>query len=385
MHASEPSAPANVWIFQPTVEHYRAPIFDAVRVLADGRYDLQIFGPLVDGAGTGGVRRPWFNHQPYVTRAVAGQTVSWWPGAEARVSRGQPDVLIVGASPRCLSAWRLPSVCRKVGTVPVCWSKVHSFSGLPGFVTGASKWGLYRQYARAIVYGDASRAELMQLGFAEDRIHVAHNTIDTDRIFTDGDAIAARGQRLLEEAGLEGRKAIVCVGRMFTDKRQGDLLAAWPALKAIDPTLALVLVGGGPDLELRRSQAQVLDPEGRDIIVTGRVPEGDDYAWLSAAHMAIFPGAVGLSINQSMAFGTPTIIADERGADAEIVRHEETGWRYRRGDVPALVDVVARVCADDEGRQRVSARGRQLMRDDITLDQMARALDSAISAALAQR
>lgn len=373
---------SQVWILQPTVEHYRAPVFDAVRARGQGRYALRVLGPLEGGAGTGGVERDWFDHQPYVTRTFGGQPATWWPGVEGRVARGKPAALIVGTSPRCVSAWRLPSVCRRAGTVPICWSKIHSFSGLPTLITEGAKKALYRRYDRAIVYGEASRDELVALGFPTDRVHVAHNTIDTTRIFTDGERIAARGRALLAGAGLTGRRVIVCVGRMQADKRQGDLLGAWPMLKILDPELALVLVGGGPDLETRREQARALDPRGEDILVTGRVPEGDDYAWLSAASLAIFPGAVGLAINQSMAFGTPTIIADERGADGEIVAHGETGWRYPRGDIAALVDTVALVTRDAAGAEAVATRARRYMRDEITLDHMAEVLDQAITAAL---
>lgn len=381
MHA-KPPATAEVWILQPSIEHYRAPVFDAVRALGEGRYDLKILGPLKDGAGTGGVRRPWFEDQPYTTKQIAGQIMTWWPGVEARIRRRRPEAVIVGGGPRCLSAWRLPSVCHGMGIAPICWSKIHSFSGLPAPLTTVVKGGLYRRYDRAIVYGDASKAELIRLGYPEARIHVAHNTIDVGRIFEQGEAIAARGRALAEAAGVADKRLIVCVGRMDADKRQGDLLAAWPALQTLIPDAALVLVGGGPDLESREAQAHALDPTGQRVVVTGRVPEGDDYAWLSAASVAISPGAVGLSINQSLAFGVPTVIADEPGADGEIVRDGETGWRYRRGDVPALVDVVAGVMADEAKAAAIAAAGRRLMREEITLEAMAATLDGAIRAAL---
>src|SRR5262245_33638788 len=153
--------------------------------------------------------------------------------------------------------------------------------------------------------------------------------------------IRARGDELRRAAGLEGRKILLCIGRMDPEKRHGDLLEAWPRLRTLDPDLRLVMVAGGPLLETVRARAAAVDPER--IVVTGRVPEGDDYAWVSACDMGVYPGAVGLAINISLAFGKPTLIADERGSDAEIVRHGVTGWRFRRGDLDALIAAVQRV------------------------------------------
>lgn len=376
---------ASVWIIQPSIEHYRVPVFDALRALGHGRYALTVLGPLKDGAATGGVRRPFFEALPYERRRVQGQEVTWWPGVEARVRRRRPEVVIVGASVRCLSAWRLPAVCRSVGATPVAWTKAHSFSGLPTWLTDGAKSNLLRRYERAVVYGELSRQELEGLGVPDHRIHVARNTIDTRRIFTDGEAIRAQGAALRAAHGLTDRPVIVYMGRLAADKRVGDLFDAWPALKAKWPELALVIAGGGPELDAVRGRAQQMDPEGADLQVLGRVPEGDDYAWIATADATVQPGAVGLAINQSMALGVPTVIADEIGADTEILVHGETGWRYPRGDVQALTHTLNSVLSDQQAVGRITEAARHTLRDEVTLEAMAQVIDGAIRAALALR
>lgn len=378
---SQPSRrPARVWFVQPGVEHYRVPVMDGLVRRGAGTYEITFLGPLRDGKSTGAIERPYFRHLKYETWTVLGQVFTRWPDVLKMIRHERPDVVIVAGSPRSTTCWRLPGVCRKINAVPAFWSKVHSFSGVPSVVMSPLKRKLYSGYELAICYGKLSRDELVAEGFPTDRIYVAQNTIDTRRIFQEGDAIAARGRQIRAEAGLDGRRIVLCVGRMDREKRHDDLLTAWPRLREIDSSLALVFVGGGPRLEEIRSAARDVDPDR--VIVTGRVPEGDDYAWIAASDFAIFPGAVGLAINQSMAFGVPTIIADEIGADTEILEHDLTGWRYPPGHINALVQTFRRVCGDDAMVNRVTEYARRRMREEVTIENMVYTIDAAIRRAL---
>jgi glycosyltransferase involved in cell wall biosynthesis len=135
-------------------------------------------------------------------------------------------------------------------------------------------------------------------------------------------------------------------------------------------------------LEKYRGLAQEIDPAR--IRVIGRVAEGEDYLWIAASDITIQCGAVGLAINQSMAFGTPTVIADQIGPDTELLVDGQTGWRYPQGDLDALVATVAAVMGDDTTRQRITNQARCLVRDDVNIDNMVRNVDACIRAALVQ-
>jgi glycosyltransferase involved in cell wall biosynthesis len=374
--------PAKVWFFQPVLEHYRLPVWDGVRDAgrADGAYEIAVFGTLqADGKTTGGGFRDYLRDCPRVW-IKAPTLIFHWPSARPVIEAERPDVVILSANPRNVSAWSLPGLCRRLGASVGFWSKVHSYSRVPHFFTDIMKRAFLRRYDFAILYGESSAPELDRIGFPRERVFIANNTIDTRRIFSDGDRIAARAREIRAERGLAGRKILLSIGRMEADKRTQDLLEAWPRLRELDPTLVMVLVSGGPLLEDVKSQAQRLDPER--IIVTGRVPEGDDYAWIAACDLCVYPGAVGLAINQSLALARPTVIADERGADAEIVEHGRTGWRYPRGDIDAMVRTIGEVLRGGEAVARVNDAARSLMRDKVTLEHMISAIDRAIRAGL---
>lgn len=381
-----PAAPATaarpfrVWDWQPSVEHYRVPIWDGLIEAGRGLYELTVCGTLSDGGAKGGGRRPYFRDFPLEEFKRFGVSLCQWRGAEQAVRTEQPDVVIVSANARNRSNWRLPNIVHSYGGAAVCWTKVHSYSGIPRPLLTIMKKRFYRRFDRAICYGRQSRQELIALGFPADRARVAQNTIDTRRIFEQGEDIRQRGDALRDEHALRGATVLLCIGRMDPDKRHQDLLDAWPKLGALSDDLHMVLVSGGPLLDDIRRQARRIDPDR--IHVTGRVPEGDDYAWIATADLAVYPGAVGLAINQSLAFGRPTIIADEYGADSEILRQNETGWRYPRGDLDALVATVEQVLGDADQRQRITARARQLMRDEVTVENMIASIDQTIRDAL---
>ncbi len=372
--------PFQVWDFHPRVEHYRIALWDEITRLGAGTYELTVCGPLTDGGAFGGGKRPYFREFPADTSKRLGVSMLQWRGAEKIVAAEQPEVVIVSANPRNRSNWLLPGVVHSYGGAAVCWTKTHSYSRIPRIIADTIKKRFYSRYDRAICYGKQSMTELTALGFPADRARVAQNTIDTRRIFEDSADIAARGEELRAEAELTDATILLSIGRMDPEKRHQDLLDAWPRLRQLDSVLAMVLVSGGPMLEDIRAKAKQLDPDR--ILVTGRVPEGDDYCWIAASDVCIYPGAVGLAINQSLALGRPTVIADEYGADSEILKHDQTGWRYPRGDIDALVQTMSSVLGDDTTRDRITGAAVQMMRDEVTVENQARSIDQTIRDAL---
>ena len=301
--------PALVWDIHPEVQHYRIAIWDGLnqRGAADGVYALKALGSLAPGGGAvGGGMRPYIIDCPHENYRRLGIGLSRWPRLAELIRRDRPDVVIMDGNTRNTDCWRVPKLCRELGIATVAWTKVHSYSRFAP-VMKLVKPRFFSRFDCAVCYGESSRRELLTYGFPADRTFVANNTIDTRRIFAEAERIETRGRELRAAAGLEGRKILLCIGRMDPEKRHHDLLDAWPRLAALDKDLVLVIVSGGPMLEEIRARAATVDP--RRIVVTGRVPEGDDYAWISACNAGIYPGAVGLAINISLAFGKPTIIA----------------------------------------------------------------------------
>ncbi|MBX3415390.1 MAG: glycosyltransferase family 4 protein [Pirellulales bacterium] len=370
-----------VWVLQPRVRGYRVPVWDRVAQRAAGRYSLSVLGPLAELRESGYTIGPHFREFPFHERQWLGRTWSTWPDAAEAVRRERPAVVVFCATLTILTCWTLPKLCRQLGIRTIAWTKVHSRSVQRSRWTDAIKRRFHGRFDLAVCYGRQSLEELASIGYPRERIRIAQNTLDTDRAFQDRAAIDRRAAELRQAAGIGDAPVLVSIGRMVPRKRPFDLLAAWPRLRELDARLRLVLVGDGPLLDEVRRRAHALDPAR--ILVTGRVPPGDDEAWLAAATAVVLPGALGLAINQAMALGRPTIVADERGADSEILEHDVTGWRYPRGDIPLLVETIRGVLRGPENCARVTRAAIEVMRDRVNLKNMVASLDAAISEALA--
>lgn len=370
-----------VWVLQPRVRGYRVPLWNRVAELAAGRYELHVLGPLDELRQGQYELGPHFRETPYRERRWLGRNWATWPDIAQAVRAERPAVVVFCATVTILTCWSLARECRRLGIRTIAWTKVHSRSVTRSRWTDLIKRRFHDRFDRAVCYGQQSRDELIAIGFPPDRIRVAQNTLDTDRAFHDRAAIDARALELRRQSNLGDAPTIVSIGRMVERKRPFDLLKAWPSLRELDPRLHLVLVGDGPLLEEVRHRAAAVN--GERILVTGRVPAGDDEAWLSTASAVVLPGALGLAINQSLALGVPTIVADERGADSEILEHGITGWRYPRGDALALVAAVQHVWRNPTERDRVTSAATKVMQERVTLDGMVASLDAAFAEALA--
>lgn len=372
-----------VVIIMRYIVHYRAPVFDMLIERACDRYEVAVYGKLDGDEAFGGGKRDYYKHIPWEQSKVAGVTMERWPTLIPTVKDEKPDVLIATLNPRSPDCWKLPKVCRKTGTSLCGWSKIHSVSPFPDFVTDMMKRRLFKGYESIICYGHASANELADLGFPKDRIFTANNTIDTRRIFDESEQLAAAANELRSEHGLSDKKVLLYIARMDPDKRFEDVLEAWPKLRELDEQLTLVLAGSGQLEDELRHKAKQIDPER--ILFIGKVPEGHDYLWIRAADVMIQCGMTGLAINQSMAFGVPTVIADETGVDTEILEHDVTGWRYEKANLDSMVAMVDRVLKNDDERERITNRAIDRMQNEITIENMVVNIDACITDALARR
>lgn len=366
-----------VWHYNQKVYHYRLAVWDGLAELGKDRYELTVFGQTEDGAAFGGGHREYIRHVEVVGRRLRGAI---WEDAAEQIMLHKPDVVIFNSTPRYASSWTLPKLVRSYGGVTIAWTKSHSYAPVPAFMLQAMKRRLYKRYDYFVAYGEETRREMLGLGVKDQQIVVAQNTIDTRRIFEVGDEYRAQGQKLKATHGLRGKKILLDIGRMEPAKRHDDVINAWPKLRELDPDLVLVLVSGGPSLDEYRALAKQVDPDR--IKVLGRVPIGDDYAWIAASDITIQCGAVGLAINQSMAFGIPTVIADQKGVDTELIVDRKTGWRFSEGDLNEMVRVVKHVLDHPEECQSVVDTAKVKIRDEANIVNMYREIDRCISLAI---
>jgi glycosyltransferase involved in cell wall biosynthesis len=197
---------------------------------------------------------------------------------------------------------------------------------------------------------DATREELIELGFKPDRVRAFPNGVDW--FFSPG------GEKTSEPS-------ILAVGRLAPVKRFELVIDAALEARARVPGLTTTIIGDGPQRdELQRR----IDAAGATdwIDIRGRLDRHElvgEYrrAWLVVS--GSLAEGWGLSLTEGAACGTPAVATDIRGHRSSVV----AGVTGVLVDPPELGSTIADVLTDDHRRQQLAvaalARARTLTWD----------------------
>jgi glycosyltransferase involved in cell wall biosynthesis len=213
--------------------------------------------------------------------------------------------------------------------------------------------------------------QLERLGVSPSRIDPIPNGMDTSMIAPPAplERKKARGQVGLGEKGV----AVIFIGRLVDWKRVDLLLRAWARLSK-QPGDALLIVGGGPELELLKGLAAQLQVE-----VRFEGPKQDVLPYLRAADVFVLPSGIrsrasfeGLSVAlmEAMSAGLAVIASDCPGNRA-LVTDGENGLLFPVEEDEALANQLARLLADSGLRARLGARAREDVVHDYAIEAVA--------------
>jgi len=172
------------------------------------------------------------------------------------------------------------------------------------------------------------------------------------------------------------------VGAFVPTKRHVVLLSAFHAALSEMPNLRLVLVGEGPerarieDLARHRGLAD-------KVTFTGYVESAADYFQnvLDINVLVSSEEGLGIVLLQGSACGLPNIGTDCTGI-REAIRHGETGYLFKEGDVDDLTRRIVHLAKSPEMRKRMGEAGRRYVEATFSVTQYAeRIIEIIIQAA----
>ena len=218
---------------------------------------------------------------------------------------------------------------------------------------------------------EAMRVLLADRGF--ERLNVVGRGVDAQRFDP------ARRSAAMRESWGAGPDDLVLgyVGRLAPEKNLGVVLAAFEAVKAIQPRARLVFVGDGP----MRAELAARAP---DAVFAGQ-RSGDDlaahYAGLDLFLFASLTETFGNVTTEAMASGC-AVVAFESAAAGELIRSGTNGWLAGPGKEEAFVAAARLAAFDAVARRAVAeaarATARRLDWGDITA-RFEAVLESAIA------
>lgn len=191
---------------------------------------------------------------------------------------------------------------------------------------------------------ESTADDLVSRGIPRGHIRVIYCGIDSSH-YTPDAAVRAPAPVFAYLGRLKRYKAVDLILRAFA--------------RAAIPGATLDVAGAGDYRPALERLAHSLDLGGR-VTFLGRISDAEKLRLLRRAWALVFTSPKegwGITNLEAAACGTPVIASDSPGI-RESVRHEETGFLVRHGDVDALGASMRRLAADRALVERLGAQGR---------------------------
>lgn len=327
-------------VIQNTVLHYRKPLYNELSKY----YDVTVLhsGDTSVGADD--------RYKEIITTATAIGPFVWQSGVLAAVRRGDYDVV-------------------------VCMFDLHWVNNtLSVFVRSKGRflyWGhRYGQYRVAnrlrdtlmrlcdgvVLYSDAETPSMNSRGILQAKIFVAPNTIHIPN-HSDGSG--------------SPKDSFLFVGRAQKRKKVDVLIRAFSeALPRVPDNIMINIIGSGPENERLKLMAHQLGVASR-VTFHGEIVDPERLrAFFHRAYAYVSPGALGLGVLHSFAYGVPIVTdsAERHGPEFDNVAHDENALLYVTNS--ELREILVRLCNERLLSARLGKNAYALYAKERTLERM---------------
>jgi L-malate glycosyltransferase len=192
-------------------------------------------------------------------------------------------------------------------------------------------------------------------------IRVIYNFIDSDYYRR------TPNESLRRDVAPNGEKIILHISTFRPIKRIMDCIETLAQIKTLEAGsgsqlgVKMVMCGDGPE----RADAETLAERlgvSNFVRFVGKQPQSAIRDYLSVADLFLLPSqseSFGLSALEAMACETP-VIATRVGGVPEVVEEGGCGYLFEVGDVNGMAEAALRTLSDDDERERLGKRGREI-------------------------
>jgi len=295
-----------VAIIQPSVPHYRVPLFERlIAAAAERGIHIDVFR----GEAPSEYReRDDAGDAPFVrllgTRelSIRGSTVFY--KSVSSIRGDDYDLVIIEHAVRHLEAYEL--LTRLGGRRVAFWGHGRTYTKDVSPRHETFKYWLARRATWFFGYTDRGIDAVVEHGFPRNRTTVLRNTIDTHALSADLATISdAEVVEFSRQHDLRGTTAIY-LGGLDTYKRISFLLDSAVIAHETSPDFRLLIAGNGSD----RAFVEEFVTRNPWANYLGNVQGRDKARALKASQVVSIPGAIGLVALDSMVAGTPIVTTD---------------------------------------------------------------------------
>ena len=207
------------------------------------------------------------------------------------------------------------------------------------------------------------RSDIVARGIASAKVTVIPNAVDIESFDPGGIADMA----LKAELGLADNTVLGFIGSFYAYEGLDLLLEALPRILTALPDVRVLLVGGGPQDEALKAQAQALGVSDK-VIFTGRVPHAQVQRYYDLIDVLAYPRhsmrltelVTPLKPLEAMAQGR-LLVASDVGGHKELIRHRETGLLFKAGSAESLADTIVELVRAKHEWPGLRAAGRRFV------------------------
>jgi glycosyltransferase involved in cell wall biosynthesis len=301
--------------------------------------------------------------------------IAWWKGLFSKIRELKPDIVIINFNPGNLALWILQFYCYflkiKVG-IWGCGYIREEISGLKRNIRGIFSDYFLKKADTIICYGSKYKRDLISMGITENKIFVAQNTINIERIFKiDFD----KKNSISKETYV-----FLFVGALISEKNLDLAIKAIARLIREGYNIRFNIIGDGSILDDLRALV-IEEAMTENIFILGPKYDAELTAYFVEADMFILPGTGGLAINEAMAYELPLISTIGDGTVSDLLIDGFNGFFLN--DKPDLENIFLickkAVLTEKQELIEMGRRSRKIVSEKATLQIMVSGFESAVN------
>jgi glycosyltransferase involved in cell wall biosynthesis len=312
------------------------------------------------------------------------KTIVYWPSFFLILRKIKPDVIVYEGESNMINNFAIYfySLLRKksiiwwgMGLIPgrsaTFWQRVYK----------PFKMLLLKHSQNIIAYSNYSKEYYSQY-VESDKILVAINCLDNDKIDRDINSYRVESKSLKRSMDLSNKFVIIYVGALEKGKKVDNLIKSYEIVKGKFPECALIIIGGGSMEKELKDYVNLR--QIRDVHFTGKIYEGISKYFLMA-DLFVLPGLGGLAIFEAMVYGLPVISASADGTERDLIKEGKNGYILKTDTEKELIEYIQKFLVNKEMSKSFGKVSREIIDNEINIQNKVKTFMTAIENSTRQR
>jgi glycosyltransferase involved in cell wall biosynthesis len=366
-----------VAVLYRVIQHWRAPMFKRISDIED--LDLIVYYG-ADFEGTKVVSGKDFNfktkklHTIKITGKAGstnGRQMPYCPFLFFQLIKDRPDVILTEGASNFANAMQGFLYARLFRKKFIWWGlgrlrdKFYEKSRKNDFINR-----IERKCDAQLCYSSYAKEYYNYIGIPDEKIFVAVNVVDTDRI-----AARTASEHFKNAKSIRHPFTVLFVGALEPNKKVDTLIKAFGKFVEKRSDAQLDIVGKGSSYDSLKQLKEELNI--KNVTFHGQVIEGLE-TYYAKADVFVLPGLGGLAISEAMAYGLPVIASVGDGCEVDLIKNGENGFRNPELDEDDIVNYLCQMYDNPDLLEGMKKKSLEIIEQEHNVHTYINAISQAI-------